>query len=243
MKVSYDGHIHDDRYFTKDEIGDGIPSYKENGYYRYNSDSNTWNKIEYIVLDEAYDIPDDAQNDTFWWAEKEQKLYEKRNDNLYTLVIDEEVETINDLPMPEDEDVVYCLRESRHYKYRENYNSWQYSYSIDPILTEVTHKSSIDLSTIALGDIFYITSTDRIYEYNGTELVESMPKFVYVNDNDLPRRQSDKTIYRVKGGTFYIYNGSYWIEIDRPNEIPEIHYNNIDKYESRNKIVFVTRRK
>ena len=236
LRVSYEGHTHD-------QYGPGAPDLKENGYFRYDADTNTWNKIEYTLIDEQYDIPSDAENDTFWYAEKEQQLYEKRNDSLYTLTINDEVEIVDDLPAPADGEVAYDLSSKRHYKYNESGDYWSYISPDSPLVIEVDHKSDIDLSTAISGQVYYITSTDKIYEYNGINLIENRPSFIYSDNNHMPTRVSDRVVYKVKGGTFYMYANSTWIEIDRPLEIPEIHYDNIDEYRQLNKIVFVTRRK
>lgn len=236
VKISYEGHTHD-------QYGPGAPDLRENGYFRYDLDTNTWNKIEYTQVDEQYDIPSDAEDDTFWYAEREQQLYEKRNSSLYTLTINGEVEIVDDLPAPVDGELAYSLQYKRHYIYNESGNYWSYTSPDEPLVVEIAHKSDIDLSTAIEGQAFYITQTDKIYEYDGTNLIENRPGFVYLDDNYMPERVSDQTVYKVKGGTFYMYNGSSWIEIDRPLEVPEIHYENIDEYRQLNKVVFVTRRK
>ncbi|MFW6029322.1 MAG: hypothetical protein ACOCRO_03620 [Halanaerobiales bacterium] len=274
VKVSYEGHTHDnhytktesderyyskteldngqldDRYYTQDEVideieirGEGPPNYKESGYFIYSADNNEWSKIEYIKVDEQYDIPDDV-DDGFWYAEKEEKLYEKREGSLYTPSIEQEVENVENLPAPKEGDRAYTTRYGRYYEYTDD--SWQ---RISPdeekkIIRETEHKSDIDPTTTAEGDIFHITSTDKYYEYLDSEFIEIIkPHFIYYRGSDLPTKPNDGTIYYVKGGTFYMFNGSSWVEIERPLKIPEIHYDNIDKYQSQDKIVFVTRRK
>lgn len=253
-KIEIDGRYYekqyvDDSFYTKTQTEDKIeeeidrieeiPSYKDSGYYKYNDSNNTWNKINYNIVDEAYDIPNDAQENSYWYSTLENNLYiVDYETNIVT--IQKTVESVEDLPNIQDGDVVYTINDNSHYEYNQSTNNWNYTNSV--LVKKENHKSDIDTTNANNGDIYYISNTDKFYKLE-TSLVEiEKPEFVYSRLSDVPERQQDQDIYRVKGGTFYMYDGTAWREIDRPLPIPEINHYSINKYQTQNKIVFVTRR-
>lgn len=145
-------------------------------YYRFNTDTNTWVKFSPIHVDEHYDLPDEAEEESIWFAELEDSLYRYRN-LTFELVLPTTQTIEDDLPeYIEEGDLCYTTGSYGSETYwRWDGDAWQQAAdinSLDDVYTTTPHKSDIDLELAEAGDIFKISSTDKFYKVVLGELEE-----------------------------------------------------------------------